>query len=44
MAEQLYFINLNGEIDQIFSAVGENIVAIAPRVFANQSLSSFSTV
>jgi len=44
MAEQLYFINLNGEIDQILSAVGENIVAIAPRVFANQSLSSFGTV
>ena len=44
MAEQLYFINLNGEIDQILSAVGENIVATTPHVFSNQSLGSFSTV
>jgi len=35
MAEQLYFISLNDETDRIFSAVGENIVAIVPRVPTN---------
>jgi hypothetical protein len=43
MAEQLYVISLNDETGQIFPAVGENIVAIVPRVFTNQFLSSFST-
>jgi hypothetical protein len=33
MPEQPYFISLNDETDQIFSAVGENIVAIVPHVF-----------
>jgi hypothetical protein len=42
MAEQPYFISLNNETGQIFSAVGENIVAIVSHVFPNQFLSSFS--
>ena len=42
MTEQLYFIRLNDETGQVFSTVGENIVAIVPRVFTNQLLSSFS--
>jgi len=42
MPEQLYFISLNGETGQIFSAVGENVVAIVPPVFPNRFLNSFS--
>lgn len=42
MAEQLYFIRLNGETDQNFSAVDENILAIVPCIFTNQFLSFFS--
>jgi hypothetical protein len=42
MPEQPYFISLNDEAGQIFSAVRENIVAIVPHVFPNQFLSSFS--
>jgi len=42
MPEQPYFISLNDETGQIFSAVGENIAAIVSHVSANQFLSSFS--
>jgi len=42
MAKQPYFISLNDETGQIFSAVGENIVAIVPHVFPNRFQSSFN--